>query len=297
MTPRRLLLYGSAEIAERLGVSRQRAQTIMQKAGFPRPVETLACGRIWRAPDVDEWIRRHELAARLRDPLLAWTAQDGRPGVTIWQRHDAAAVASSNLAHRDRLAVLGTASAVTALLHEILPDLGPTYRPIGDLHLIADIITRHPGLAPGPRCTWMELAHPLPPPPAGPDSPRWLNQPDEHVAALLSEAYPDSYAWPGQPGVTRWAGIHHNGRLVAAAADAWSTHSVGYLAGLATHPEHRRKHLATHLCQFITADLMTTRGRAALFTAPGSHAETLYRRLGFRPRALASAIQHNTTPP
>ena len=50
-------LVGSAEIAQLLGVSRQRVHEIVRTAvDFPEPVAELAAGRIWQRSDVEEWM-------------------------------------------------------------------------------------------------------------------------------------------------------------------------------------------------------------------------------------------------
>ena len=49
---------GAAEIAELLGISRQRTQQIVTKAGFPAPVAELAMGKVWDAADVRAWAVR-----------------------------------------------------------------------------------------------------------------------------------------------------------------------------------------------------------------------------------------------
>lgn len=46
---------GAAEIALLLGVSRQRVTQLTSRPDFPRPVATLAMGKIWRLDDVEEW--------------------------------------------------------------------------------------------------------------------------------------------------------------------------------------------------------------------------------------------------
>lgn len=50
-------LYGTSEIADRLGVTRQRAHVITRQKGFPDPYEDLVMGSVWRIEDVEEWIR------------------------------------------------------------------------------------------------------------------------------------------------------------------------------------------------------------------------------------------------
>jgi predicted DNA-binding transcriptional regulator AlpA len=51
-------LVGVAEIAEMLGVTRQRVHQLMQLEGFPEPTAELSAGRIWLRTDVEKWARR-----------------------------------------------------------------------------------------------------------------------------------------------------------------------------------------------------------------------------------------------
>lgn len=55
---------GVWEIAQRLGVGRQRAGILAKQKGFPDPVDTLRMGKVWLAADVEVWIaaNRPELA-------------------------------------------------------------------------------------------------------------------------------------------------------------------------------------------------------------------------------------------
>lgn len=48
---------GSGEIVQRLGVSRTRVYALAQRDDFPAPLDELAGGRVWRATDVEAWIR------------------------------------------------------------------------------------------------------------------------------------------------------------------------------------------------------------------------------------------------
>ena len=52
-----------AEIAAFLGVSRQRANTLAERADFPQPIAHLTVGRVWATPDIRAWAekRRREL--------------------------------------------------------------------------------------------------------------------------------------------------------------------------------------------------------------------------------------------
>ncbi len=51
-------LVGAAEIAEMLGLTRQRVNVIVRThEDFPRPVAELSAGRIWMRKDVVAWAR------------------------------------------------------------------------------------------------------------------------------------------------------------------------------------------------------------------------------------------------
>jgi predicted DNA-binding transcriptional regulator AlpA len=52
-------LMGQAEIADRLGVTRQRVQQLANKPNWPEPFDVLAMGKVWWIKDIDEWIRQH----------------------------------------------------------------------------------------------------------------------------------------------------------------------------------------------------------------------------------------------
>lgn len=54
-----LRLVASHEVQEMLNVSRTRAYQITNSKSFPDPVAVLSVGRIWRAEDVERWIREH----------------------------------------------------------------------------------------------------------------------------------------------------------------------------------------------------------------------------------------------
>jgi predicted DNA-binding transcriptional regulator AlpA len=53
----RVLLVGVQEIAELLGVSRQRADQLSRQVGFPEPVSTLSHGRqrVWDEQEIRDW--------------------------------------------------------------------------------------------------------------------------------------------------------------------------------------------------------------------------------------------------
>lgn len=52
-------LVGIHEIAEALGVSRQRADVLARREDFPKPVAVLQMGRVWRVSDFEKWRAKH----------------------------------------------------------------------------------------------------------------------------------------------------------------------------------------------------------------------------------------------
>lgn len=50
---------GQAEIADRLGISRQRVQQLIGRADWPKPFVVLAMGKVWKTEDIEAWIRNH----------------------------------------------------------------------------------------------------------------------------------------------------------------------------------------------------------------------------------------------
>jgi predicted DNA-binding transcriptional regulator AlpA len=51
-------LVGAQEIAELLGITRQRVgQLARTDPSFPKPVAEVAAGRIWERDDVERWAR------------------------------------------------------------------------------------------------------------------------------------------------------------------------------------------------------------------------------------------------
>jgi GNAT superfamily N-acetyltransferase len=221
-----------------------------------------------------------------QEPLIAWAA--AQPAARTWRAAGAVAVACPDLSRRNRLAVHGDADAVVALLGEVLPEVGPSYRPLGDEDLITEVAGRVPGLAKVGRFAWMDVTAPV----TGPAAGAWTDDLDD-VTGLLSEAFPESYAWPGGSGVRRWAGLwDHDGALVATAADAWSVPEIGFVAGVATHPRARGRGLAAALCAFVTNELLRDRQRVALFADHWNEAAVrTYRRLGFTLRPLGAAAR------
>lgn len=221
------------------------------------------------------------------EPVVRWVG--GQPGAQTWARSGAVAVACANLYCRDRLAIAGEPAAVADLLGDVLPRVGPTYRPVGAEELVAEVAERVPSLTVAGRFGWMDVTAPVEAPQGGAN---WLRA-DElpQVTALIDEFFPESYAKPGVAGVRRWAGVRgDDGTLLAVAADAWSTADVGILAGVATRAEARGKGLARQVCAFVTNELLTGRDRVSLMVDYGNvGALTAYGKLGFALRPLAAA--------
>jgi FtsZ-interacting cell division protein YlmF len=60
-------VVGVAEIAQLLGVSRQRVHELMRTdSAFPAPAAELAAGRIWHRPDVEQWMVARSRQAKER---------------------------------------------------------------------------------------------------------------------------------------------------------------------------------------------------------------------------------------
>ncbi|WP_433791006.1 GNAT family N-acetyltransferase [Actinoplanes sp. CA-252034] len=122
--------------------------------------------------------------------------------------------------------------------------------------------------------------------------PVWLGEEDSpEVTAMIREAYPDSYAWPGNPGVQRWAGIRDSdGRLLTVAAEAWSTPEIGFMSGVATRPSARGRGLGRSICAFVADELLAGRERVALLVDYWNTAAlATYTGLGFTTRRVAAA--------
>ena len=81
-------------------------------------------------------IRDHaELTARCDGDLLClWTARglDGRGRAWVSADGRAVAVAARDLSRRDRLAVRGPAESVIPLAADVLAEIGPDFRPLGE---------------------------------------------------------------------------------------------------------------------------------------------------------------------
>jgi ribosomal protein S18 acetylase RimI-like enzyme len=243
-----------------------------------------------------------ELAARCNgDTLCLWAAQglaarastDSSEQSRAWRSADgtALAVAGPDLSTRDRIAVLGSAEAAVPLVHSVLEVVGPAFRPIGDRDLIDAIVAGIPELTAVAAFGWMDSRGPAPDPLRSVGA-HWLAESElPDVTPLMQASFPDSDAQPGGQGVERWAGVRDGqGHLLAVTAAAWSAPDVGYLAGVAVHPEARGRGYGAAVCGFVLAAELAEHGAAALMVEEENHsAIRLYRSLGMSYRALRAA--------
>jgi GNAT superfamily N-acetyltransferase len=227
------------------------------------------------------------------DTLIVWAAQEMGPGVRAWALGESVAVASPDLNRRDRLAVRGPAAQVARLVELLRPEVGPSYRLLGDRALLGELAERMAQTRVLASFEWMDAGGPPPPRPAGAPAGAggWLRDADAEVSALLAEASPSAWATPGVAGIRRWAGLRaEDGTLVATAADAWSCARVGFVAGVATAVSHRGRGYGERVCRFVFEALAAGHGRVALMVDTDNRvAIGLYERLGLRIRPVSAA--------
>ncbi len=221
------------------------------------------------------------------DPYLLWAAQGFTKGARAWTAHGAVAVASPRACARDRIVLAGDPGGAAKLAALALEEMGATFRPQGDASLVREVLARMPWLAFVEEFGWMD-ARAVPRDAGG--GAQWLPEADwPEVANLLARANPSSYAQVGMEGVRRWAGSRANGALAAVAADAWSSCEVGFISGVGTDPAARGRGLGRQVCTLVASDLLETRPLVALLVdGDNDPAITLYRRLGFGLRVVAS---------
>jgi hypothetical protein len=138
-------------------------------------------------------------------------------------------------------------------------------------------------LRPGLHDDWDHLVtRTAPPPAAGADRVVRLDPPaDPEVDALLDIAFPASTSRPGDPRVRRWYGIRQGADLIAVAADR-SRGGIGYIAGVAVHPEHRQRSLGTVLTATLTRLLHDEFGGCSLSVMSDADGpRRIYERLGY----------------
>lgn len=219
------------------------------------------------------------------DPLVRWAAQALTAGGAAWEHRGAVGVHAPLLNRRRRFVLSGPAEGVASLL--AAHGRGPELRPLMPRPLAAEVQSLLPEewVEDGP-FGWMDRSGTLPLPPGA----CWLSDVNS-VEPLLRKALPESWAWPGEPGVRRWAGVFAGGTLAATAAEAWSSPDVGFMMAVAVHPSHARSGLGLRVCQFVASSLLDLYGTCALmvenFNAP---AIALYRKLGFGYRDVTTLL-------
>ncbi|MGW6450029.1 GNAT family N-acetyltransferase [Lentzea sp. NPDC055074] len=219
------------------------------------------------------------------DPLVRWAAQALSSGGAAWAHNGAVAVHAPSLTRRRRLVLSGPAEGVASLL--AAHGRGVELRPLLERRLAVEVadLMPSPWLEDKP-FGWMDRTGTL----DLPADASWLSTPDG-VEPLLREANPNSWAWPNEAGVRRWAGIHDDDRLIATAAEAWSSTDVGFMMGVAVHPSHTNQGLGHRICQFVTSALLTLYGTCALFVENyNAAAIAVYKKLGFAYRDVTTLL-------
>ena len=102
---------------------------------------------------------------------------------------------------------------------------------------------------------------------------------------------------PGSPIVLGWYGIWADSTLVACAADrstrAPGVAPVGFIGGVAVHPEHRRGGLGAAVTGELTRRLQRTHDLVALGVAADNlDAIRVYQRLGYAGRHRVTSVRH-----
>jgi ribosomal protein S18 acetylase RimI-like enzyme len=215
------------------------------------------------------------------DPQCMWAAQGLLAGGAAWANDGAVVVGCPFLSGRDRLVVRGPAAPAAGLVRVAVDALGPGYALIGDPPLMTELLTRISWLEPRGFFGWMDgISRPRRQPV---HQVRWLSRQEWRAAdRVLSVAYPESFARPGVPGVSRWAGItDQTGWLTSTAADAWSAPGLGFVAGLAVVPGARRTGQGRDVCAFVLEALMAAHGRVAMMVRDWNEAAiAIYADLG-----------------
>ena len=111
------------------------------------------------------------------------------------------------------------------------------------------------------------------------------------IQSLLDDAFPNSLARPGLPGVARWWVLRDGWSISACAADAWSAPGVGLLAGVAVSRRARRRGQARAVVSAGLEALVNGYGSAGLMVETGNTpARRLYESFAMSYRLLRTAV-------
>jgi predicted GNAT family acetyltransferase len=102
---------------------------------------------------------------------------------------------------------------------------------------------------------------------------------------LTSIAYPH-YFRPGTARLGPYFGVWEGERLVAMAGVRMAMPGWQELSAVCTHPEHRGRGLATTLSLRVVHEVLSAGDTPFLHTESDNPAREMYRKLGFRERAL-----------
>lgn len=115
-----------------------------------------------------------------------------------------------------------------------------------------------------------------------------LDAADPRIPVLLAAASPSAPIAPGDPRVTRWAGIEdadlvETDGLAALLAQTGHRSGAAHLNDVATHPDRRGRGLAKALCGRVTADALAAGAPAVTLGmyAENDAARRVYTALGF----------------
>lgn len=231
-----------------------------------------------------------DVAAVTTEPVLTWGAQALAPGYPgdrgqAWEHDGAVLVYAPGLYRRNRVMLAGPAEQALKLLTSVrLPTSGA---PIARTELAEEMCLLDPRWSGFATFGWMTTTRD---PGERPDGVRWLTEHDLDAADhLVRTANPDGWLLPRETGTRRWAGMFDGDTLVSMAGDAWPAPAMGFIAGVATHEDHRGKGASSAVCAFVRDQLLAEHGSCGLMVyANNATAIRLYERLGFTYQSMTA---------